>query len=71
MTRKAYIHKMQNLLMAIEKHPTSKWPKGHKAGPGLRAVQDHAKEAVKTYGSYDAIWNHPILKQTRDFYGVG
>lgn len=67
MTRKKYTHKMQNLILAIAKHPDSK---GLRIGPALRHAQDYAKEIGLRGDSYESAWNCEPVMWARKHYGV-
>lgn len=65
MTRKKYVGKVQNLVLAVARtEPDSK------VGERLRHVRDHARMAPKVFGSYEKAWNSDGVKWMRDFYGV-
>lgn len=72
MTRKKYIHKMQNLIVAIAKHPTTNRNglPALRIGPALRRVQDQAKFGAKENVSYEEMWNSEPIRWAREFYGV-
>ena len=71
MTRKKYIHKLQNLCLTVHRHPDSIYPEGHKLGESLKHVRDFAKEVPKNFGSYEAAWNSEAMVWARNHYGVG
>ena len=71
MTRKKYIHKLQNMITAIHKDPASIYPEGCKLGESLKHARDFAKEVPKNFGSYEAAWNSEAMVWARNHYGVG
>lgn len=70
MTRKEYTNRMQNLIVAIHKHPTTNTADIN-LGKALRYAKDHAREAAENFGSYEAAWNCSGLRWAREYYGVG
>lgn len=70
MTRKKYIHKVQEMILAVHRHPSSLYPEGHKVGTALKHVRDYAKEVPKNFGSYEAAWNSEAMIWAREYYGV-
>ena len=70
MTRKKYIHKMQQLLLAIYNHPGSLYPDGYKIGEALKHHKKFAKEVPAKFGSYEAAWNCEIIIWACEHYGV-
>ena len=69
MTRKQYTHKIQQLTIAIYKHPEST-VQGCKLGTALKRTKDNAKNVPATFGSYEAAWNCDVLRWAREYYGV-
>ncbi len=69
MTRKKYINKVQQLTIAIYKHPDSN-VKGHKLGKALKYIKANAKSVPAKFGSYDEAWNCDAMRWAREHYGV-
>lgn len=68
MTRKQYINKGQQLILAIYNHPQSLYPEGQKIGEQLKRFKKNAKFVPEIYGSYEAAWNCAIMKWAREHY---
>jgi len=68
MTRKQYINKGQQLILAIYKHPQSLYPEGQKIGEHLKHFKKNAKSVPEKFGSYEAAWNCDIMKWARENY---
>ena len=67
MTRKQYVRRMQELVIAIYRKSGEEVPKG-RIGCALRYTRDHAKIAPAEFGSYQNAWDR--LKEAREFFGV-
>jgi hypothetical protein len=70
MTRKQYINKGQQLIIAVYNHPES-FMKGRKLGDCLKTFRDNAKRVPAKFGSYEAAWNSGAMRWAREHYGVG
>ena len=70
MTRKKYIHKLQQLTLAIYNHPSSLFPEGYKIGEALKHNKNFAKNVPTKFGSYEAAWNSEAVVWACEFYGV-
>ena len=70
MTRKKYIHKVQELVLAIHRHPASLYPEEYKVGTALKHVRDYAKKVPKNFGSYEEAWNSEHMIWACEHYGV-
>lgn len=71
MTRKKYIHKIQNLMIAIYNHPDSFYPDGYKLGSALKHAKEFAKQVPVKNGSYEAAWNCEAMRWAREHYAKG
>lgn len=71
MTRKQYVHKLWNLILAIRNHPGNPYPDDYKIGRALKYAKDNAKNVPKAFGSYEAAWNCKAMKMARDLYMKG
>lgn len=71
MTRKQYERRVQELILAIYRHPSSNFPEGYKVGNSLRYFKRRSKGVPKDFGSYEEAWNCKEMRWAREFYGVG
>lgn len=68
MTRKQYIKKGQQLILAIYKDIQSDFPENHKVGKALKQFKENAKNVPKTFGSYEEAWNCEPMRFARRHY---
>ena len=68
MTRKQYINKMQNLMLAIYKDPQSRFPNDYKIGKAIREFKRNTKNVPGNFGSYKAAWDCEPMRFARKHY---
>lgn len=70
MTRKQYIKKVQQLELAIFRHPESTFPEGYKVGNATRHTARATKSVPKGFKSYQEAWDSEPMRWAREYYGV-
>lgn len=70
MTRKQYIRRLNELIIAIHRDADGKQVDGSpwKLGASMKYTRDHVKEVPEKCGSYQQAWDN--LKSVRELYGV-
>ena len=68
MTRKKYIHKLQELMIAVWNHPDCK--RDYKLGESLKHARDYAKEVPKHFGSYQTAYDSEPFTTIQKMLGI-